>query len=83
MLEDIIRENSKKVGKIETSNSFSHSYDNIVSTVRRDQKLYNRKYNKKELFDKTKRIAKWFDQTRKLNINDHISTYKELANYYK
>ena len=83
MLEDIIRENSKKVGKIETSNSFSHSYDDIVSTVRRDQKLYNRKYNKKELFDKTKRIAKWFDQTRKLNINDHISTYKELANYYK
>lgn len=82
MLEDIIQENNKKVSKIETSNNFNHSYNNIVSTVRRDQKLFNKKYNKKELFDKTKRIAKWFDKTRKLDIHNHISTYKELENYY-
>tara|TARA_B100000965_G_C19599262_1_gene761702 strand:+ start:1043 stop:2329 length:1287 start_codon:yes stop_codon:yes gene_type:complete len=82
MLEDIIQENNKKVGKIETSNNFNHSYDNLVSTVRRDQKLFNKKYNKKELFDKTKRIAKWFDKSRKLDIHNHISTYKELENYY-
>ena len=82
MLEDIIQQNNKKVSKIETSNKFNHSYDDIVSTIRRDQKLYNNKYNKKELFDKTKRIAKWFDQTRKMNIHNHISTFEELENYY-
>ena len=82
MLEDIIEENNKKVNKIETSRKFDHNYNNIVSTVRRDQKLYNSKYNKKELFDKTKRMAKWFDQTRKLNIHDHISTYKQLEDHY-
>ena len=82
MLEDIIQENNKKVSKIKTSNNFNHSYDDIISTIRRDQKLYNNKYNKKELFDKTKRIAKWFDQTRKLDIHNHISTFKELENYY-
>ena len=83
ILEDIIEENNKKVSKIETSDDFNHSYDDIVSTVRRDQKLYNSKYNKKELFDKTKRIAKWFDQTRKMDIHDHISTYKDIEKYYK
>ena len=81
MLEDIIQENSKRV--IERSDEFDHTYDELVSVLHEQQKLYNSKYDKKQLFDKTKRMAKWFDQSRKLNIYDHISTHKQLEDYYK
>ena len=81
MLEDIIQENSKRV--IEKSDEFDHNYYEIVLVLHEQQKLYNSKYDKKQLFDKNRRIAKWFDQSRKLNIYDHISTYKQLEDYYK
>ena len=81
MLEDIIQENSKRV--IKSSHKFDHTYNEIVSVLYEQQKLYNSKYDKKQLFDKTKRMAKWFDQSRKINIYDHISTYKQLEDYYK
>ena len=83
MIEDIIQENSKKVREIKTSYKFEHTYDDMVLVLREQQNFYNSKYDKKQLFDKTKRMAKWFDQSRKLNIYDHISTHKQLEDYYK
>ena len=81
MLEDIIQENSKRV--IKSSHKFDHNYHEIVLVLYEQQKLYNSKYDKKQLFDKTKRMAKWFDQSRKINIYEHISTYKQLEDCYK
>ena len=78
-----MKQNNEKVSKIKQTKNFRYLYDDIVATISTDQELYNKKYNKHELFDKTKRMVKWFDQTRNLNVYDHISIYKELANYYK
>jgi hypothetical protein len=83
MLNVIMKQNNEKVSKIKQTKNFRYLYDDIVATISTDQELYNKKYNKHELFDKTKRMVKWFDQTRNLNVYDHISIYKELANYYK
>ena len=83
MLEDIIKQNTEIVDKIETNNKFEHTHDNIISTMRRDQIVYNEKHDKKELFNQAKRMVEWFEKTRKLDIYKHISTYKQLESHYR
>ena len=58
----------------------NHSYENIKPILQKEQR---RVKNKKELFQQTKKMVDWWEKTRKLNIYDHIETYKDIEKYYK
>ena len=58
----------------------NHSYENIKPILQKEQRRIK---NKKELFQRTKKMVSWWEKTRKINIYDHIETYKDLEKQYK
>ncbi len=75
MLSDIIQNIDNSIESYTQPNT----YNNLKLKLFSNQ---NRIKNKKEMFAKTKQIVNWFESTRNINIYDHISTYKELEDYY-
>ena len=75
MLSDIIQNIDNSIDSYTQPNTYKNLRLKLFSNQ-------NRIKNKKEMFAKTKQIVDWFESTRNIDIHNHISTYKELKDYY-
>ena len=76
MFDDILAKLDDQVKPFKVNNS----YKNIKPILQKEQRRIK---NKKELFQQTKKMVAWWEKTRKINIYDHIETYKDIEKQYK
>ena len=76
MFNDVIQDVDARIKNYTQKNT----YEDLRLKLINDQ---NKIKDKQKWFEKTKQIVQWFETTRKINIYDHVSTYKRLEESYK